>query len=72
VEDPAIRDTVQDHREDKIFLETAYRGQVNGEIRVTYNDLGRYDELADAKYTDTGGIFDSMAITVINTNLMAA
>ncbi|KAF0155809.1 MAG: putative type I restriction-modification system site-specific deoxyribonuclease [Syntrophaceae bacterium] len=72
VEDPAIRDTVQNHREDSIFLENAYRGQVNGEIRVTYNDLGRYDELADAKYTDTGGIFDSMAITVIKTHLLAA
>ncbi len=72
VEDPAIRDTVQKHREDSIFLETAYRGQVNGEIQVTYNDLGRYDELADAKYTDTGGIFDSMAITVIKTHLLAA
>jgi len=72
VEDPAIRDTVQKHREDSIFLETAYRGQVNGEIRVTYNDLGRYDELADVKYTDMGGIFDSMAITVIKTHLLAA
>ena len=72
VEDSAIRDTVQKHREDSIFLETAYRGQVNGEIQVTYNDLGRYDELADAKYTDTGGIFDSMAITVIKTHLLAA
>lgn len=72
VEDPAIRDTVQKHREDSILLETAYRGQVNGEIQVTYNDLGRYDELTDAKYTDTGGIFDSMAITVIKTHLLAA
>jgi len=72
IADPAIRDTVQKHREDNIFLETAYREQVNVEIQVTYNDLGRYDELADAKYTDTGGIFDSMAITVIKTNLLAA
>jgi len=72
VEDPAIADTVQKHREDSIFLETAYRGQVNSEIQVTYNDLGRYDELADDKYTDTGGIFDSMAITVIKTHLLAA
>jgi type I restriction enzyme R subunit len=72
VEDPAIAETVQKHREDSIFLETAYRGQVNSEIQVTYNDLGRYDELADDKYTDTGGIFDSMAITVIKTHLLAA
>jgi hypothetical protein len=39
---------------------------VNGEIQVSYNGLARYDELADPKYTDaTGGIFDIMAITVI-------
>lgn len=72
IADPAIRDTVQMHREDRMFLENAYRGQVNDEIKITYNDLGRYEELADAKYTDIGGIFDSMAITVINTNLLAA
>jgi len=72
IADPAIRDTVQKNREDSIFLETAYREQVNDEIQITYNDLGRYDELADAKYTDAGGIFDSMAITVIKTNLLAA
>lgn len=72
VADPIVRDTVHKHREDTIFLESAYRGQVNNEIQITYNDLGRYDELADAKYTDTGGIFDSMAITVIKTHMIAA
>jgi len=72
IADPVIKKTVQSHREDGIFLETAYRGQVNGEIKITYNDLGRFEELADAKYTDTGGIFDSMAMTVIRTNLLAA
>ena len=72
VADPAIRGTVQEHRDDRIYLEDAYRGQVNGEIQVTYNDLARYEELADPKYTDTGGIFDIMAITVIQTNLVAA
>ena len=72
VADPAIRGTVQEHRDDRIYLEGAYRGQVNGEIQVTYNDLARYEELADPKYTGTGGIFDIMAITVIQTNLVAA
>jgi len=72
VADPEIRITVQAHRDDRIYLEGAYRGQVNGEIQVTYNDLARYDELADPKYTDTGGIFDIMAITVIQTHLRAA
>lgn len=70
--DPAIRGTVQAHRDDQMYLEGAYRGQVNGDIQVTYNDLARYDELADPKYTDTGGIFDIMAVTVIETHLAAA
>jgi type I restriction enzyme, R subunit len=72
VADPGIRGTVQAHRDDRIYLEGAYRGQVNGEIQVTYNGLARYEELADPKYTDTGGIFDIMAITVIQTHLTAA
>jgi type I restriction enzyme R subunit len=68
IADPAIRDTVQSApRRPVIYLEGPYRGQVNGEIRVAYNDLARYEELADPKYTDTGGIFDIMAMTVIQT-----
>ena len=72
VADPVIRGTVQAHREDRIYLEGAYRGQVNGEIKETYDDLGRYEELSDPKYTDTGGIFDIMAVTVIQNHLVAA
>jgi type I restriction enzyme R subunit len=49
------------HREDRVFLEGAYREQVNGEIQKAYEDRGRYEELADAKYKDVGGIFDIMA-----------
>lgn len=41
-----------------MYLEGAYRGQVNGKIQDTYNDIARYEELADPKYTDLGGIFD--------------
>ncbi len=70
--DPAIRSTVHAHREDQVYLEGAYRGQVNGEIQGAYNGLARYDELADPKYTDAGGIFDIMAVTVIQTHLTAA
>ncbi|MBE7416740.1 MAG: type I restriction endonuclease subunit R [Ideonella sp.] len=69
VADTGIASTVQAHRDDRIFLDGAYRGQVNGEIRVSYNGLARYEELADPKYTDTGGIFDIMAMTVIQTHL---
>ena len=70
--DPAIRHTVHAHREDDVYLEGAYRGQVNGEIQASYNELGRYEELSDPQYTDTGAIFDTMAFTVIEINLASA
>ena len=59
------------HRQDLVFLDT-YRGQVNGEIQDAYSERGRFEELADAKYTDTGGIFDIMAVTVIQSHQSAA
>ena len=70
--DLTIRATVTAHRDDRVFLEGAYRGQVNGEIQTAYDERGRYEELADPKYTDTGGIFDIMAVTVIQTQLVIA
>ncbi len=69
--DPTIHATVIAHRDDRIFLDGTYRGQVNGEIQTAYDHRGRYEELADPKYTDTGGIFDIMAVTVIQTQLVA-
>jgi type I restriction enzyme R subunit len=72
IADPGIRTTVQDHRDDHVYLDGPYRGQVNGEIQEAYDDRGRYEELADPKYTDTGGIFDIMAVTVIQTHLSLA
>ena len=72
IADPVIRATVQAHRGNVIYLEGPYHGQVNGEIQTTYNSRGRYEELADPKYTDTGGIFDIMAVTVIQTHLSLA
>jgi type I restriction enzyme R subunit len=72
VADPEIRSTVLAHRDDRVYLDGSYRGQVNGEIQFTYNELARYEELADPKYTDMGGIFDIMAVTVIETHLMEA
>jgi type I restriction enzyme, R subunit len=68
-EDPAIQTTVKTHREDRAFLEGPFQEQVNGQIQTAYSERGRYDELADAKYTDPGAIFDIMAITVILQNL---
>jgi type I restriction enzyme R subunit len=70
--DPVIRSTVTAHWEDRLYLEGAYRGQVNGEIQSAYDERGRYEELSDLKYTDTGGIFDMMAVTVIEHHLSFA
>ncbi len=70
--DPAIHTTVTAHREDPVFLDGAYRGQVNGEIQTAYDERGRYEELSDPKYTDPSGIFDIMAFTVIQTHLSIA
>jgi len=68
--DPTIRSTIHAHREDHLYLDGAYRSLVNGEIQYTYDKLGRYEELSDIKYIDTGGIFDIMAVTVIESNLV--
>jgi type I restriction enzyme R subunit len=67
--DPAIRATVRAHQEDYPYLEGSFHGQVNGQIQASYAERGRYDELTDEKYIDTGAIFDIMAITVIRQNL---
>lgn len=72
IADPGIRDTTLAHRDDTVFLDGTFRSQVNDDIRVSYNRLNRLDELADPKYTDDGGIFDIMAVTVIDTHLVAA
>jgi hypothetical protein len=68
-DDPDIRSTVVTHREDQVYLEGAYRGQVNGEIQRAYQERERYEQLADPKYIETGAIFDIMAVTVIQHHL---
>jgi type I restriction enzyme R subunit len=68
-QDGAIRATVQTHKDDLVYLEGPFHSQVNGQIQMAYADRGRYDELADDKYKDTGGIFDIMAMTVIDNHL---
>jgi type I restriction enzyme R subunit len=70
--DQSIHSTVVAHQGDHLFLDGAYRGQVNGEIQAAYDERGRYEELADPKYTDMGGIFDIMAMTVIRHHLGAS
>lgn len=69
--DPAIGVVVQGNRENQQFLYGPFRGQVNGQIQNAYTERGRYEELADTRYTDPGAIFDIMAVTVIQTNLAA-
>ena len=71
-QDESIRATVRTHQEDLVYLEGPFRGQVNGQIQWAYQERGRYDELADDKYKDPGGIFDIMAVTVIDNHLEAA
>ncbi len=71
-QDKSIRATVRTHQEDLVYLEGPFRGQVNGQIQWAYQERGRYDELADDKYKDPGGIFDIMAVTVIDNHLEAA
>jgi type I restriction enzyme, R subunit len=63
--DENIKQTVVMHREDNVFLDETYKSQVNQDVQQTYAERGRYDELGDAKYTDTGAIFDIMAFTII-------
>jgi type I restriction enzyme R subunit len=69
IADTAIRTTVLAHRDDRNFLDDDYRGQVHDGIQQSYQDHGRDRELRDQKYYETGGIFDIMAITVIQAHL---
>lgn len=70
--DPEIKATVQTNKDDRVYLEGAFQGQVNGHIQSAYAERGLYDELADVKYTDPGAIFDIMAVTVIQQHLAIA
>jgi type I restriction enzyme, R subunit len=67
--DHTIRTTVRAHKDDRVYLEGPFQGQVNGQIQSSYAERGRYEELGEATYTDPGAIFDIMAITVIERNL---
>lgn len=71
-QDERIRDTVLNNRLDRYFLEHEYPKQVNHSIQDSYETRGRYEELGDAKYTDPGAIFDTMALSVIYKDLETA
>jgi len=70
--DEEIQSTIAVHRDDIYYLEKTYAGQVNYSIQGSYDERGRYEELADPKYIDPGAIFDTMALTVIQYGLQAA
>ncbi|MFH1039546.1 MAG: DEAD/DEAH box helicase family protein [PVC group bacterium] len=68
--DPAIQITVRENKEDPVFLEGPFQGQVKGQIQIAYAERALFDALADGKYTDRGAIFDIMALMVIHQNLL--
>lgn len=64
-QDEEIKATVQTNRDNPIFLEGHYKGQVTVSIRSAYSRRDKFEALVDPKYTDDGGIFDIMAHTII-------
>ena len=68
--DVGIRATAQAHQDDVFYLNGPFRGLISGQVQTAYVERGRYDELADPKYTDPGAIFDIMAMTVIHHTLV--
>jgi type I restriction enzyme R subunit len=67
--DAEIRAIVQSHKDDLIYLQDTYKGQVNKLIQSAYYDRERFSELIDPKYIEAGAIFDIMAYTVIQQNV---
>lgn len=69
IADESVRQTVAAHSADLSFLNTVYREQVNSGIQDAYALRQLYEQLVDLKYTDRTGIFDIMALTVIQKGL---
>ena len=69
--DEEIRATVHNHKDDLIYLQDVYKGQVNKSIQTAYYNRERFSELIDPKYIEPGAIFDIMAYTVIQQNVQA-
>ena len=70
--DSTLRTMADSNRDNQIFLTGRFREQVRALIQDRYDDLGRYEELTDRKYTDDGAIFDIMAVTVVQNHLRPA
>ena len=69
--DPAIRSTVTHTGTTASTWKAPIAGRSTARFRRPTTSAGRYEELSDLKYTDTGGIFDIMAVTVIQHHLSA-
>ena len=72
ISDESVQQTIAAHKSDPSFLETVYKGQVNGDIQNAYAVRELYEQLGDPKYTDNGAIFDIMAFTVIQKGIELA
>ncbi|MCB1133235.1 MAG: type I restriction endonuclease subunit R, partial [Verrucomicrobiae bacterium] len=72
IADESVQQTVAAHKADLTFLESTFRDQLNGDIQDAYAIRLLYEQLADPKYTDKTGIFDIMAVTVIQKGLELA
>jgi type I restriction enzyme, R subunit len=70
--DEEIKETVLAHRDNVIYLKETFRDRVDNMIQNRYEELSRFKELTDPKYTDQGAIFDIMAVTVIEHHLACA
>lgn len=67
--DEGIRADVQNHRDDRIYLDERLKSHLNGEIQSAYQARDRWEDMVDPKYNEQGGIFDLMAFTVIRHHL---
>jgi type I restriction enzyme R subunit len=65
IQDPEVKDVVDQNKADSDYLFGTYRRQVHEQISDIYQQNGKYAEAGDEKYTADGGIFDSMATIVI-------
>ena len=64
--DEVIASEVKANRDNRDFLDTRYKSNLNSDIQLAYTERGRLLELVDPKYIGAGGIFDFMAYTVID------
>lgn len=71
MEDRTVRSEIELNRTNDLFLVGPYKRQMNEGIQKSYVDHGRSGELGDQRYIGPGGIFDFMAVTIIDYHLNA-